>query len=554
MRICGCRFLWAVVIALNTHLVWADLVTQSNILNIVEFGALANDELDDQPAIQAAINHASPGDTVFVPDGLYLISSALELRSGIKLVGQTQSHSIIRYSGPGSDALLRLRNINDVQVSSLTLDGNMHDIANGIFAEKGKGHRLEHLHIKNLVHQGFGPHGILFTGNAQWQDSVTHSVVADNHFSHIGVSSKWGAAVRLANGASFNQLVRNTISDTGRGGILANQGSTDLIIRHNRISGIGKTAEGLSIEVHTECNRAIIEDNIVEHWISLDKTNFSAIRRNLITTDKTDDWKYAALELAGGSNNIFSDNVADGGAKSGISVSTNYPKEYVFWARNTIKHAADWGAQLQGESRGLSYHYFYQNKFLASYRNHPQSSYPDQGHGFRVNGNSHHITLEQNTIEHNQGLGLQFNGRDIDQFSMIANRINNNKLAAVNAYPGQELLWHNNQVTHNLDNSIPLSAGGQYHALPVAEFSSATEVAVHELVQFSNTSHSKGPNGQIAYQLWDFDDGLPSNQPNPEHRYQKPGRYTVSLIVWDEQGRAARHQQIVHVNAIDSIH
>ncbi|WP_438863604.1 right-handed parallel beta-helix repeat-containing protein [Neptunicella sp.] len=516
-------------------------------INVTDYGATGNDNTDDVVSIQQAINETSASDTLFIPDGIYKISRPILLKTNIKITGQSQNNTVIQFAGDNIYSMMTLSGVSRVEIASLTLDGNNRDVANAIFAEKGSGHKLHHLTIKNLNHNGFGPHGVLFSGSASWTDSVTHSVIVDNTFRNIGVNSPWGAAVRLANGASHNQVLSNTITDTGRGGILANQGSTDLIIRENRISGIGKAAEGLSIEVHTECNRATIEDNIVDHWISLDKTNYSAIRRNKITTDKSSDWKYAALELAGGTNNIFTDNLVDGGTKTGISISINYPKEYIFWGRNTIKHAADWGAQLQGESQGLSYHYFYHNTFSYTYRNHPQSSYPDQGHGFRVNGNTHHITLEQNTFNNNQGLGIEFNGTNIDQFTFINNSIVGNKLAAITTYPGKDLQWSNNKVNGNGDDNVPASSGFVRSALPVVNFTNDATVRMNTPIQFINSSVSKDSAGNSAHVLWDFDDGLPSNQNNPTFTYTQPGSYRVTLIVWDDKGRAARKEKVITV-------
>lgn len=523
-----------------------------SVVKVADYGASGDGKTDDTAAIQAAINTAASGDTVLIPDGIFIITRAIELKPDIKISGASQSNSIIRFEGESTSSLINLAGASNVELTSLTLDGNMKDIANGIYAENGSGHKLHRLTIQNLVHSGFGPHGILFTGNLRREEAVTHSLVADNIFLNIGIQSEWGAAVRLARGASHNQILRNIITDTGRGGILANEGSTDLIIRGNRITGIGKVYGGLSIEVHTECNRAIIEDNVVEHWISLDKTNHSAIRRNRISTNKRTDWKYAALELAGGTNNVFTDNIADGGATMGISISIDYPKEYVFWGRNTFKRMADWGAQLQGDTFGLSYQYFYKNVFSDTYGNHDQSAYPDQGHGFRVNGNSHNITLEENIIEDNSGFGVEFNGSRIDRFAFINNTISGNILAAVTAYSGKDMHWSNNHVSGNGSDATPASSGFVDSVMPQAGFSSESTVEVHSPARFVNLSRSGDSGGSIAHVLWDFDDGLPSTANNPTHIYTKTGTYQVTLIAWDSTGRAAREEKTITV--VDGTH
>ncbi|WP_168172430.1 right-handed parallel beta-helix repeat-containing protein [Cellvibrio sp. PSBB023] len=516
-------------------------------INIVNYGAHGNDGKDDTLAIQAAINAANSGDRVFIPNGIYTISRTLIAKSNIKIQGESQAGAIVEFSGADNFAMINLSDTSNVELTTFTLDGKMKSLANGIFAKNGSGHKIQFITIQNLTYRGFGPHGILFEGNADWKNAVNYSLLADNTFSNIGVRSEWGAAIRFANGSSYNHALRNTIINTGRGGILANNGATDLIISENIITGIGKTIEGLSIEVHTECNRAIIEDNVVEHWISLDKTNYSAIRRNTVHSDKVDDWKYAGLELAGGSNNIFTDNHVSQGSKVGISISIDYPKEYVFWGRNNISHVADWGVQLQGDSIGLSYHYFYKNSFSNTYRNHAQSTYENQGHGFRVNGNSHRITLEENIISGNEGMGVEFSGKDIDQFTLTNNILSDNQQGAITTYPGNDLQWSDNQVTRNKNNATPTSSGFKNSAIPTADFKSPTQVEVHKPVAFINSSHSNNSGGAIAHVLWDLGQSLPSTATNPTYRYSKPGTYSVTLIVWDEKGRAARKEQMINV-------
>lgn len=518
-------------------------------MNVADYGALGNDDKDDSLAIQTAINAAHSGETLFIPNGHYKLSTAIKAKSDIKIQGESQAGTVIELTGDNNFAMFDLSNTSNVELTSFTLDGKMRSVANGIFAKNGSGHTIHFITIQNLSFNGFGPHGIFFEGNSEWKEAVTHSQLTDNTFSNIGVGSEWGAAIRFANGSSHNHALRNTITKTGRGGILANNGATDLIISNNTITGIGKTIEGLAIEVHTECNRALIEDNIVEHWISLDKTNDSAIRRNTVHSNKLDDWKYAGLELAGGSNNIFTDNQVSQGTKVGISISIDYPKEYVFWGRNNISHSADWGAQLQGDAIGLSYQYFYQNHFSNTYRNHPQSTYKDQGHGFRVNGNSHHITLEDNIFNGNRGLGVEFSGKNIDQFTFINNVLSDNQQGAITAYPGSDLHWRGNHAMRNNNNATPASSGFKNSALPTADFTSPKQVKLHTPIKFINASHSNNAGGSIAHVLWDLGQGLPHTTANPTHSYTQPGTFRVTLIAWDERGRAARKEQLIEVIA-----
>ncbi|RPH31486.1 PKD domain-containing protein, partial [bacterium] len=359
--------------------------------------------------------------------------------------------------------------------------------------------------------------------------AVTDSTIANNKITNIAVSSQWGAGIRLSHGSSRNRIDGNTISMTGRGGILCNEGCTDLVIRENTITGSGGT--GLGIELHTGCARGLIESNRVDHWISLDSSDSCAVRRNTVS-DKSGIVKFAGLEAIA-RNCIFTDNLIDGGAQIGISVSGNMPKEYVLWARNTVKACGTWGVQLQGDSGGIAYQYFYRNKFLNTKRNDPQAMYPDQGNGFRFNANCHYISLDRNEIRDNEGDGIQLSS-GLSELSFTNNVIRGNIHASISGNPGSDLEWSGNTVAGNGSN-VELSSQGFSNRKPVAAFTCPAVVQPGQTVSFSNRSYD--PDGSIGHVLWDFDDGLPATDRNPTHAYSNTGSHTVTLVVWDNLGR-----------------
>lgn len=71
--------------------------------NVLDYGAIPNDHLDDVPAIQAAFEAAQPGDEIYFPHGTYdLIStlandgtSHLSLKSGVNIRGESQGGTIL---------------------------------------------------------------------------------------------------------------------------------------------------------------------------------------------------------------------------------------------------------------------------------------------------------------------------------------------------------------------------------------------------------------------------------------------------------------------------
>ncbi len=96
------------------------------------------------------------------------------------------------------------------------------------------------------------------------------------------MGAEYGGGIRMAWGSDRNLVADNTIHRTGRGGIFGDH-SAELVIRRNKVSGSG--GEGLGIELWGGCPRSLIEDNVVDHWLSVDQGTQSAVRRNRIGTE-----------------------------------------------------------------------------------------------------------------------------------------------------------------------------------------------------------------------------------------------------------------------------
>ena len=520
----GASVMRKAVYSLVLCLVWLGPAASAATLNVTDYGAIPDDTGDDQGSINNAIAAALSGDTVFFPAGTYRVAGAVVGKSGVRLEGA--AGAVLLYVGTSQDNILSLYSVSDAFVTGLTLDGNNSALVNqGIAASAGTGIHLENMTIRNIGNTStWGPHGILF------DQSVTDSLISNNTITNIGTATEWGAGIRLAHGSSRNRVEDNTISHTGRGGILCNDDCTDLVIRGNTVTGSG--GEGLGIELWGGCHRGIVEDNYIDHWLSLDTSDYCAVRRNIVS-DKSGIYKLAGLEAIS-QNCVFADNVVDGGAQIGISLSNWYPKEYVLWTRNTIEGCGTWGAQLQGDSGGCTYQYFYQNKFRNSNGAQPPALYANQGHGFRFNVNCHYISLEENDISNNDGDGIGPIPPDLDQMSFTNNTIKNNGNGSVWDGFGGDVEWEGNIVAGNLwDNQ--LTSRGFSNLKPVAAFTCPPVVQSGQTVTFTNTSYD--PDGSIGHVLWDFGDGLPSTVLNPTHVYANTGNYTVSLVVWDNFGR-----------------
>lgn len=499
----------------------------------------------DADAIHVRLAQAKSGDTITLEPGNYTITEMIRLKSGIRLIGAGQEKTTIRFDGEKPSVLIQISGCESAEVAHLTLDGECNPLVlQGVSGSNSRRVKLHHMTIRNLVKtKTWGPHGILFSGrNPTRENGVTDSEISDCVIENIACDAKFGGGIRVAWGSSRNRILRNVIRNTGRGGIFANDGANDLVIRENIVTGSG--GEGLGIEVWGHSDRAVIEDNRIDHWLSVGGCDFCAVRRNIVA-DEGGPTKPYGLEIIG-SYNIVTDNVVGPVQGIGISVSSKMPKNYHFYARNIIRSCYHWGAQLQGETGGIAYHYFYRNKFLDTLVGHSSVIYKnDEGNGFRTNGNVQHLVFEECEFSNNGKLGLQLGGRGVDSFSFVRCRIENNKRAAVSGpHDYSQLEWVDCSVEGNGRNTLPPAKPFPIPP-PTASFEAPANVRAGKAVAFASTSVAA--RGKIAAVMWDFGDGMPRVEPRVSRIYNEPGDYRVTLLVWDHQGRGARAEKLIRV-------
>jgi parallel beta-helix repeat protein len=495
----------------------------------------------DSPSIAAAIARSQPGDTVQLPQGLFELSEPVRPKSGIKLLGTGAEKTRLVYKGTQAGVLISLNGCEDVEIAHLLLDGQNNPLAHqGISGSKSRRLWLHHLTIRNLKAETWGPHGILFSGhNPTMEGGVTDSRITDCRIEDIGLTSKWGGGIRLAWGSARNLISGNVVRNTGRGGIFGAQ-SVELVIRNNRVSGSG--GEGLGIEIWGGCARSLIEDNVIDHWLSVDQGGQSAIRRNTIGADDGT-LKFLGIEIIA-RDVVVTDNVVQRGAQIGLSVSNKPVKNNVYWGYNTVRDCVQWGAQLQGESGGIAHQYFYRCCLENTLRGDPRAGYKDSGHGFRTNGACRGLVFEECTFQNNGGAGVQLGGRDVDALEFLRSTISGNGLAAVTgASQSTALEFTDCKVERNKSDQLP-AARPFSHPRPLADFRAPASIRAGEPAQFECLSR---PANDIVERLWDFGQGIPEVTAQPRHIFDQPGNYRVTLVVWDKSGRGGRVEKIVHV-------
>ncbi|MGA2034457.1 MAG: right-handed parallel beta-helix repeat-containing protein [Thermoguttaceae bacterium] len=515
---------------------------------VVVHGATIEPEGRDRQAVAAALERAGPGDVVQLPPGEFEIAEALRPKSGIKLLGAGPEKTRLVYCGTQPSVLIRLEGCEDVEIAQLTLDGRNNPLVQqGIAGSKARRLWLHHLGIRNLSAKTWGPHAILFSGgNPNMAGGVTDSRISDCRIENIGLRAEYGGGIRLAWGSVRNQVLRNVIHNTGRGGIFGDH-SAELIIRQNRVTGSG--GEGLGIEIWGGCPRSLIEDNTIDHWLSVDQGHRSAVRRNTVTaSDGT--LKFLGIEIIA-RDMVVTDNVVGPGARIGLSVSNVPVKNNVFWGYNTIRDCVQWGAQLQGEKGGAAQHYFYRCTFAHAHRGDPHAIYPgDDGHGLRTNGDCRQMVFEDCVFRDNGGYGLQLGGPRVDAITLLHCDVAGNGLAAVSGPAAYSALEFNHcRVEGNGSNQLP-PARPFAGAPPVADFGFPRTIRAGQPAAFQCSSRAAA--GTIAQRLWDFGHGIPEVTAAPEHCYDLPGTYRVTLVVWDSAGRGGRVEKMIHVLNLDS--
>ncbi|MBT3375503.1 MAG: PKD domain-containing protein [Lentisphaerae bacterium] len=498
----------------------------------------------DSAGIEAAIVQATPGDTIILGAGEYRLTQSVSLKSGLKFVGAGRDRTTLVYRGKKPTVFLRLSRCDLVELAHFTLDGESNGlIMQGISGSNSRRLFIHHVTIRDLVPTGaFGPFALRLSGkNPTCANGVTDSEISDCLIENIGVGAKYGGGIRLEWGSGRNRVLRNVIRTTGRGGIFGDH-SPELVIQHNRVSGSGGT--GLGIEIWGGCHRSVIEDNRVDHWVSVDRGNQSAVRRNLIGTDDGTLKGYGIEIIA--RDVVVTDNAVTQGAHIGLSISNKPVKNNVFWGYNTVRDCIQWGAQFQGEKGGIAQHYLYRCTFEKTVRGDVRARYKKyDGHGFRTNGFCRNLVFEECEFRDNGGYGVQLGGKGVDLLSFVRCKITGNAGAAVTRPAHYTALqFPDCEVADNGSDRLPETRPFGA-AAPTADFAVPDTLQAGQTARFRCTSAAAA--GDVKERLWDFDHGIPALVAEPEHTYQEPGDYRVTLIVWDGAGRGARAEKTIHV-------
>jgi len=110
---------------------WNAAAAAGSTYNVKHYGAVGNGSHDDAPAIQAAINAAAAGGTVYVPAGTYKVgynaqgdNASVKLKSNITFQMASGAEIKIATNGAERYQMLDLANLRNVNITGGTLTGD----------------------------------------------------------------------------------------------------------------------------------------------------------------------------------------------------------------------------------------------------------------------------------------------------------------------------------------------------------------------------------------------------------------------------------------------
>jgi hypothetical protein len=278
-------------------------------VNVVDFGAVANDGNDDSPAIQKALDASKAGDTVVFPGGTFDLKSGMSAwpssrtyqgQNNAALKGNTNKGQLVTFRG------------DDVTLSGLTFVGG------GVFFDRSNGFNQNVVIDNNIFRldtKGENNSAVTFTSG------LKHAQITNNYVT--GYNGGFGIY-----GYNYNDLEisNNEFVDVSAGMHIDAFGSSgNLLVEQNYISG----AKGMGMEFQGAATNLTFQDNWFENpnlsserkrngnsmafSLILDKSSDIEIRRNVVMAPQRPDGIGCRIAFeVGGDDTVVEDNYVDG--------------------------------------------------------------------------------------------------------------------------------------------------------------------------------------------------------------------------------------------------
>jgi len=351
------------------------------VYNVKAYGAKGTGLVNERAYIQAAIDSASAvGGQVFIPPGTYSITTALDLKDGVKLVGSGYGSSVIKKTANDNGAVITVSGKYNFEISGLTIrnssinigeSGNAIDIFNGshdgiisncMVDSSWNGIQISGLEtisgsnigIHNNIVKDVGENCI--GANVRGANGIR---ITDNHLYNFGIKSTGivGAAIEYRGGSGG--IISNNIMEDGyyfpeeeaidgvrvefvtespaiapralilSGNVVRNisghgfriQFATDVVMSGNRIdsckNGITILSSSLSLANYNNVIGNTIT-NCVDHGIFIVGQSGYPVKSTLVSNNIITSSGGSQVYVGYAEGNIFKNNLISDGAQQGI--------------------------------------------------------------------------------------------------------------------------------------------------------------------------------------------------------------------------------------------
>jgi hypothetical protein len=226
-------------------------------IEVTDFGAKPNDGQNDRGAIQAAIDSAHDGDTVFFADGTYNVGGQITLKSGINITGENELGAMLEFSVPvnggdinGTNYAFRGVGLHDFSFTNLKVKSN-----NGVFFLQDTSNTR---FTDNDFQWGYG--GNYYNRLAFYaSNNQTRMRIEENYFHDSPDSDRnvelWGLA---DSSYSYNRF--HNVRDGGH----IMEPRSNVQISFNRGTKIHRM--GIEIQGHSTTTGLVVEGNVLSDW------------------------------------------------------------------------------------------------------------------------------------------------------------------------------------------------------------------------------------------------------------------------------------------------
>jgi len=275
-----------------------------SIVNIADFGANPNGG-NDSPALQAAMNSAQDGDTIFFPRGTYNFDSTVFLRGNLKYVGDNNT----TLTGDPGTHIFHISQDN-IDIENFTFNGN------ALMIDKPNNQMVQNLTVNGNLFEGQATgsnnNAITFT------TGLRNSAITNNSFGPLqtdnGIYGYYWDNLTIANNEFIGGNEGIHVTDFGNV-------SKNLLLEQNYFSGLRR----MGIELQGGGDHSVVQDNYYEnpvmtnvfaqntsvfaYSIIADQSENNIVRRNTaVTLDRPDGAGCRVGIEIGGDNTLVTDN------------------------------------------------------------------------------------------------------------------------------------------------------------------------------------------------------------------------------------------------------